>query len=86
MLDFMLSISKYIFGKLKEENMANKNVVFSVAVRGLHLYKSIWKLEEGQKPMCYHEDGNPYDMFSIKVCKPGEDAQIVGHLLWRSVE
>ena len=26
--------------------------------------------------MCCHEDDNPYDMFSIKVCKPGEDAHL----------
>ena len=45
----------------------------------MYSYKSIWKPEEGEKLMCYHEDGNLYDMFSIKVCKPGQDAQIVGH-------
>ena len=44
----------------------------------MYSYKSIWKPEEGEKLMCYHEDGNLY-MFSIKVCKPGQDAQIVGH-------
>ena len=44
------------------------------------MQKSIWKPEEDEKLMCYHEVGNPYDMFSIKVCKPGEDSQIDGHL------
>ena len=41
--------------KLKEENMANKNIAFSAAVRGFFVYKSIWKLEEGEKLMCYYE-------------------------------
>ena len=60
--------------------MANKNIAFSAAVRGFHVYKSIWNPEEGEVLMCYREESNPYDSFSIKVCKPGEDAQIVGHL------
>ena len=45
----------------------------------MYSYKSIWKPEEDEKLMRYHEDGNLYDIFSIKVCKPGQDAQIVGH-------
>ena len=57
----------FVAWKLKEENMANKNIAFSAAVRGFYVYKSIWKPEEGEKLMCYYEDGNPY-MFSIKVC------------------
>ena len=60
--------------------MANKNIVLSATVRGFHVYKSIWKPEEGEKLMCYHEHGNPY-VFPIKVCKLGEDSQIVDHLL-----
>ena len=60
--------------------MANKNIVFSAAVRGSHVYKSIWKPEEGEKLMCYHEDGNPY-MFSIKVGQAGQNPQTVGYLL-----
>ena len=78
---FYVKRSKYTFGKLKEGNEANENFVSSGTVRGFHMYKSNWKPEEGEKLMCYHEDGNPYDMFSMKVCKPGEDAKIVGHLL-----
>ena len=60
--------------------MTNKNIAFSAAVRGFHVYKSIWKPEEGEVLMCYREESNPYDSFPIQVCKPGEDAQIVGHL------
>ena len=37
-------------------------------------------LKKVKKLMCYHEDGNPYDMFSIKFLKLGEKAQILGHL------
>ena len=60
--------------------MANKNIAFSATARRFQVQKSIWKPEEDEKLMCYHEVGNPYDMFSIKVCKPGEDSQIDGHL------
>ena len=37
-------------------------------------------LKKVKKLMFYHEDGNPYDMFSIKFLKLGEKAQILGHL------
>ena len=55
--------------------MSNKNIVFSAAVRGFHIYKSIWKPEEGAKLICYYDDSNSYDMFSIKIRKHGEEAQ-----------
>ena len=58
----MSNISKYFFGIIKEENIANKNIVFSATVRGFHEYESIWKPEEGEKLICYHEDGNPFGM------------------------
>ena len=45
----MSNISKYIFGKLKEENMVNKNFVFSATVRGFHVNKSVWKPEKDEK-------------------------------------
>ena len=49
--DFMLNTSEYLFGKSKEENMGNKNIVFSTAVRRFDMYKSIWKTE-GEKLLC----------------------------------
>ena len=47
----------------------NKNIVFSAAVRGFHIYKSIWQPIEGELMDCLHEEDNPHDVFSIKVFK-----------------
>ena len=60
--------------------MADKNIVFTAAIRGFHVYKSTWKPEQGEILNCHHEEDNPYDIFSIKVCKSGNDTLIVGHL------
>ena len=60
--------------------MANKNIIFSAAIRGFHVYKSSWQPKELELLECLHEDDNPYDIFSIKVCKIREDSKIVGHL------
>ena len=59
--------------------MSNKNLVFSAAVRGFHVYKINWKPREGELLKCAHEFDNPYDMFSMKICKPDSN-EIVGHL------
>ena len=49
------------------------------AVRGFHVYQASWKPENREVLQCMHEKNNPYDMFSIKVCKLNSD-EIVGHL------
>ena len=59
--------------------MSNKNLVFTAAVRGFHVYKINWKPQEGELLKCAHEVDNPYDMFSMKICKPDSN-EIVGHL------
>ena len=58
----------------------NKNIIFSAAVRGFHVYKASWKPKEDELLECSHEKDNPYDSFSIKVFKPDSPAEIVGHL------
>ena len=58
----------------------NKNIIFSAAVRGFHIYKPIWKPKEDELLEFSHEKDNPYDSFSIKVFKPDSPAEIVGHL------
>ena len=59
---------EYLFSRMTRFwTFREYNIAFSAAVRGFYVYKSIWKPEEGEKLMCYYEDGNPY-MFSIKVC------------------
>ena len=59
--------------------MPNKNLVFHAAVKGFHVYKTNWKPQDGELLKCTHEEDNPYDIFSMKVCKPDSD-EIVGHL------
>ena len=58
----------------------NKNIIFSAAVRGFHVYKASWKPKEDELLECSHEKDNPYDSFSIKVFEPDSPAEIVGHL------
>ena len=57
-----------------------KSMVFSAAVRGFHVYKMSWKPEEGEILECLYEENNPYDVFSIKVCKSNNAQSVVGHL------
>ena len=59
--------------------MSNKNLVFTAAVRGFHVYKINWKPQEWELLKCAHEVDNPYDMFSKNICKPDSN-EIVGHL------
>ena len=61
----MSNISKH-FVKLKEENITDKNIIFSAAVRGFHVDNNIWKPEEGEKLMGYHEEGNHLIRFLSK--------------------
>ena len=49
------------------------------AVRGFHVYKTTWKHQDGELLKCTHEEDNPHDIFSMKVCRPDSD-EIVGHL------
>ena len=58
----------------------NKNIVFSAAVRGFHVYKGSWNPKEDELLECSHEKDNLYDSFSIKVFKPDSPAEIIGHL------
>ena len=58
-----------------------KNIIFSAAVRGFHVYKAIWKPIEGELLNCSHEKDNPCDVFSIKVFKAESPGTTVGHLL-----
>ena len=51
---------------------------FSAAVRGFHYYRKSWLSEAKQTLNCFHEEGNTFDRFAIKVCK--KDNEIVGHL------
>ena len=52
---------------------------FTCAVRGFHVYRKLWIPEEGQLLNCFHESGNEFDPFTIKVCEHNSEKPI-GHL------
>ena len=58
----------------------NKNIIFSAAVSGFHVYKASWKPKEDELLECSHEKDNPYDSFFIKVFKTGSPVEIERHL------
>ena len=62
--------------------MAVESVNYDCAVRGYHVYKSVWEPKERQFLSCSHEENDIYDMFAIKTCLKNETGkeQIVGHL------
>ena len=55
------------------------NFEFENAVRGYHYYRKYWSSKEHETLNCYHEPGNPFDIFAIKTCSHGS-LQPVGHL------
>ena len=59
--------------------MSNNNLVFTATVRGFHVFKTNWEPQDRELLKRTHEKDNPYDIFSMKVCKPDSD-EIVRHL------
>ena len=55
------------------------NFDFERAVCGNHYYRKYWSPKEHETLNCYHEPGNPFDIFAIKTCSHGS-LQPVGHL------
>ena len=51
---------------------------FSAAVGGFHYYRKSWLPEPEQALNCFHEEGNIFDRFAIKVCEKDKN-EIVGH-------
>ena len=62
--------------------MAVETVNYDCAVRGYHVYKSVWEPKERQVLSCSHEENNIYDMLAIKTCLTDGNGkeQIDGHL------
>ena len=58
----------------------NKTLVFSAAVRGLHVYRDVWNPHENEKLVCLFEANNLFDMFAIRACRK-DCEKTVGHLL-----
>ena len=59
--------------------MVVKYFQFSAAVRGFHYYRKSWLPEPEQTLNCFHEEGNTFDRFAIKVYEKDKN-EIVGHL------
>ena len=52
---------------------------FNSAVRDFHYYRKSWLPAPEQTLNCFHEEGNTFDRFAIKVCEKDKN-EIVGHL------
>ena len=52
----------------------------SAAARGFHYNIKFWLPEPEQTLNCFHEEGNTFDRFAIKVCAKDKN-KIVGHLM-----
>ena len=59
--------------------MCVKHFQFGAAVRGIRYYRKSWLPEPEQTLNWFHEEGNTFDRFAIKVCKKDKN-EIVGHL------
>lgn len=57
----------------------SRSFEFTAAIRGYHVFQKIWKPEYGEILCCSHENGNEFDMFSVKACRI-EDRKTVGHI------
>ena len=55
------------------------NFEFESAGRGYHYYRKYCSPKEHETLNCYHEPGNPFDIFAIKTCSHGS-LQLAGHL------
>ena len=53
---------------------------FRAAIRGFHVYLEIWEPYVEEELRCDFEEGNAFDMFSIKVMSNTGDGVIIGHL------
>ena len=60
---------------------AYETVKFCYAIRGYHIYRSVWQPKENETLQCDHESDNDYELFAINTCRDAEfHPQIVGHL------
>ena len=55
------------------------NFELESAVRRYHYYRKYWSPKEHETLNCYHEPGNPFDIFAIKTCSHGS-LHLVGNL------
>ena len=56
----------------------NKTLVFSVVIRGFHVYRDVWNQHENEELGCLFEANNLFDTFAIRTChKDCEKKQLV---------
>ena len=59
--------------------MATLYSEFLSAIRGFHVYRSIWVPMEDFTHGCYIEAGNPFDLFCVKVVAGNQhDSETIG--------
>ena len=79
--DIRISAKNFLTFVIKQ--VKNHDVVkyfqLTAAVRGFHYYRKSWLPEPEQTLNCFHEEGNTFDRFTIKVCEKDKN-EIVGHL------
>ena len=51
-----------------------------IAVRGYHIYQSIWTPTIGETLICKQEGGNAHDRYAVGCYKPDSNARLVGHV------
>ena len=56
----------------------SRTLELTATVRGFHVFRKKWKPVLNEQMDCLQEQGNDYDVFCIKTCKP--DKTTVGHL------
>ena len=57
----------------------HKTCEFTAAVHGFHVYMRHCQPVENDELVCYHDAENSYDIFAVKICQQGNDANS-GHL------
>ena len=58
---------------------------FESTVRGYHYYRRYWSPIENETLQCFHESGNPFDVFAIKTCSKGSLQKMPATLLNRKL-
>ena len=77
LLRFLLIFLPFVINQVKNYDVF-KYFQFSAAVRGFHYYRKSWLPGAAQTLNCFHEEGNTFERFAIKVCEKDKN-ELVGH-------
>ena len=78
--EFLLRIFYHLLSSKSRMMMCVRYFQFNAAVWGFHNYRKSWLPEPEQTLNCFHEEGNTFDRFAIKLCEKDKN-ETVGHLL-----